>query len=79
LGSSQAIALTWATSSGGKTARVARPRPVLQTLEALLAESSSPATDDVRGHAEALPDLHVGLPLCRVEHKLGALYLAIRT
>jgi hypothetical protein len=42
LGSSQAIAFTCATSSGGKTPRTARPRSVAKTVEALLEEALAP-------------------------------------
>src|SRR5207249_11562717 len=39
LGSSHAIALTWATSSGGKTTRAARAGSILKPTEALVVRS----------------------------------------
>lgn len=72
-GSSQATALTWATSSGGKTARPARPRFVLEPVEALLAEASSPAPHRFGRQLEAARDLNVGLALGRIEDEPGSL------
>jgi hypothetical protein len=42
-GSSQAIAFTWATSSGGKTTRPARPLPILKPRQPLLEKALPPA------------------------------------
>src|SRR5215204_6714011 len=78
LGSSHAIALTCATSSGGKTARATDPRLVPQTLKALLAESSSPPTHRLPTHPQARADLSVGLAVCRHQHQLGPLHLQMR-
>src|SRR5829696_8631886 len=78
LGSSHAIALTCATSSGGKAARATDPRLVPQTLKALLAESSSPPTHRLPTHPQARADLSVGLAVCRHQHQLGPLHLQMR-
>jgi len=76
-GGSQATAFTWATSSGGKTARAAQPRSVLKPRKPLLEEASSPASDHLRVDLEACTDLHVGQPLGGVEDELGALDLLV--
>jgi hypothetical protein len=47
-GNSHASALTSATCSGGKTALAARSRSILEPVQTLLEEASSPATDDPR-------------------------------
>jgi len=77
LGSSHAIALTWATSSGGKTARATRPRSILKTLDALEREPFSPAGDAIGGHVQARGDLAVGVPGGRQQHQLRADHDAI--
>jgi hypothetical protein len=74
LGSPQAIALTWATSSGGKTARAARSPVILEPFEPRFAEASSPATHRLPAHAQPLADLDVCLPLGRQKHELRALH-----
>jgi hypothetical protein len=47
-GSSQALAFTRATSSGGKTTRASRALPILEPREPLLEEASPPAPDPFR-------------------------------
>jgi hypothetical protein len=78
LGSSHAIALTCATSSGGKTARATRALSVRQPLEALLAEASSPAPHDLGAQVEPASDLDVVETVRRVQDELGALHLPMR-
>jgi hypothetical protein len=77
LGSSHATAFTWATSSGGKTARTTRPRSILKTLDALSREPFSPAGDAIGGHIEARGDLAIGVPLGRQQHQLRAHHDAV--
>jgi hypothetical protein len=77
-GSSQAIALTSATCSGGKTARATRARLVAQPVEALFAESSPPLRDDLRVAVEPTGDLLVLHPRGRVEDQARPLDLAPR-
>src|SRR5712691_6466441 len=72
-GSSRATAFTAAISSGGKTARLARPRPVLESPKPLTCEASSPAAHHLFVHVEPPPDLPVGQPVGRVEDEPGAL------
>jgi hypothetical protein len=72
-GGSQATAFTWATSSGGKTARATRPRSVLEALEPLLGEASSPAPHYVGVHLQPPGDLGVSQAVRGVEDELGAL------
>ena len=74
-GSSQAIALTSATCSGGKTARASRARSVLQPLQTFVMEAPSPATDDPRRCVQASGDVHVAFPCGCIEDDLGALHL----
>ena len=67
LGSSQAIAVTSATCSGGETARAARALSVAETLEPLMTESSPPLADALGGAVQALGDPPVGLALGGIE------------
>jgi hypothetical protein len=78
LGSSHAIAFTWATSSGGKTARAARARSVAQSLKTLLEEASSPAPDDLGAQVQPARDLDIVETIRRVEDELRALHLPMR-
>jgi hypothetical protein len=71
LGSSHAIAFTWATSCGGKTARAARARSVAQSLKALLEEASSPAPDDLGTQVEPARELDIVETVRRVEDELA--------
>jgi hypothetical protein len=75
-GSSQAIALTSATCSGGKTARAPRALQIGESLEPLRAESSPPLADALWGAVEALGDPPVGLAGRGVEDHPCALDLA---
>src|SRR6266540_3334700 len=77
-GSSQAIAFTWAISSGGKTARTTRPRPILEPRKPLVVEASSPASDDLRRRLQPPSDLHVRQALCGVEDHLRPLHDFVR-
>jgi hypothetical protein len=77
-GSSQATAFTCATSSGGKTARATRPRSILEPLEPLVVEASSPAGDDLRRRLQPAGDLHVRQPLGRVQDHLRPLHDLVR-
>ena len=75
-GSSQAIAFTSATCSGGKTPRAARARLVLESLETALAKPRSPAADDLRVAVEAGSDLLVLRALGGIEDHPRTLHLA---
>jgi len=75
---SQATAFTSATCSGGKTARATAPRSVIETVEALLEEASSPAPDDLRRRVEPGRDLDVRQPVGGVEDKLRPLDHLVR-
>ena len=77
-GSSQAIAFTRATSSGGKTARAARALQVLESFEPLVAETSSPASHRLPRHPQPLADLDVRPALGRQEHQPRPLHLPVR-
>src|ERR671922_780355 len=77
-GSSQAIALTWATCSGGKTARATRARLVDEPPETIGGESSSPAPDTARRGVEPARDLGVGHPSRGVEHDPRPLHVLER-
>jgi hypothetical protein len=78
LGSSHAIALTSATSSGGEAARAARAFPIAQPLDPLLVKTSSPPPDKLRHHPKPSADLDVTHPLRRIQHQLRALHLPMR-
>ena len=75
MGSSQATALTRATSSGGKTARSARSPLILEPFQPRFAEASSPATHRLPAHAQPLADLDVAPALGRQKHEPRALYI----
>jgi hypothetical protein len=77
-GSSQAIALTSATSCGGKTARATRARPVAESPQAILEEAPAPLADDPSGGVEANGDLGVREPIGRIEHDPRPLHLPPR-
>jgi hypothetical protein len=77
LGSSHAIALTWATSSGGKTARATRPRLIYKTIQAIGCESSPPLTNHLGAHLKPSGDLSVRQAISGVEHKLCPLHIAV--
>jgi hypothetical protein len=79
LGSSHAIALTCATSRGGKTARATRALEILKPAQSPLAEASSPAPDRLARHPEPLTDLGVRQTLGRKQHQLGPLHLPVRS
>jgi hypothetical protein len=75
-GTSQAIALTSATCSGGETARAPRALLVDEPGEPLFAESSPPLADALGRAVESLGDLGVGEALGRVEDHPRPLDLA---
>jgi hypothetical protein len=66
-GSSQAIAFTSATCSGGKTARAPRALPIGEALEPLGPESSPPLADALGRAVESFGYLRIGHTLGRVE------------
>jgi len=72
-GSSHAIALTSATCCGGKTARATRALLVLQPIQALLGEPSSPLPDNPRRRIQSRRDLGVVCSLGGIEHDPRAL------
>src|SRR3954454_7643016 len=77
-GNSHAIALTSATCSGGKTARATRARLVLQTLQALLGESSSPLAHDPGRGVQPRRYLGVVKTLSGIEHDPRPLHITKR-
>jgi hypothetical protein len=70
--------LTSATCSGGKTARATRARLVLQPLQAIDGESSSPPPHQTRRGIKTRRDLGVVLPLGGIEHDPGPLHVLER-
>src|SRR3954465_11552199 len=71
LGSSQAMALTCITSSGGKTGRAPRTRQVFQAFQAFLEKSLSPFAHDLARQGNAQGDLIIAQPLRRHQNDLG--------
>ena len=69
--------MTCATSCGGKTTRATRPRSILQAVDALGGEPSSPVRDPVSRHVHALRDLTIGASVRRQQHQLRAHHDAI--
>ena len=60
----------------GETARATRARPVLQPLQAALAEASSPLRNDLRRRVQPRGDLLVLQPLGRIQHDPRSLHLS---
>jgi hypothetical protein len=77
-GSSQAIAFTCATSSGGKTPRTARPRSITETVETVLEEALTPERDRAQRAVETAGNLRVRLPLGGEQDDLRPQHLAVR-
>jgi len=77
-GSSQASALTSATSRGGKDGGAASARTILETGEPFLKEPLSPLAHDWARQIEDLGDLPVLKTISGKEHQFGAHNVAIR-
>src|SRR5919198_5309953 len=78
LGSSQAIAFTSTTSSGGKNAWASPPGPLLEPVEALGEEALAPLGHDLPPGAQARRDLVIVEAFGRHEHDLGSHDVSIR-
>lgn len=78
-GSSHASALTSATCAGGKTPRSTRPRSLLEPVNAFLAEPFSPLRYRLARLIEPRRDLGVGHAVGRVQDRLRAHDIAMRT
>jgi hypothetical protein len=70
-GNSQAMALTWMTTSGGKNRGAARPWSLLQAWQALLKEAFAPKANDVAAHRERGGNLVIGQTLRSEEDHSG--------
>src|SRR5229473_43599 len=77
-GSSQAMALTRTTSSGGKDPGASGSWAVIETPEALLEEALSPHADDLPSCGEVVCDSVIGEALVSQQDHLGADDLIIR-
>ena len=66
------MALTCATSSGGKNPGSAGALAVVQAGQAFFEEAFSPAADDLTSRAETVGDLIIGEALVSEEDHLGA-------
>src|SRR2546425_980729 len=77
-GSSQAMALTRTTSSGGKDPGPSGSWAVIETPEALLEETFSPHADDLASCGEVVCDSVIGEALVSQQDHLGADDLIIR-
>jgi hypothetical protein len=77
-GSAHAIALTWATCAGGKTPRSTRPRSLLKTLDALLAEPYSPLRHGLARARQSLRDLGGRQTLRGEQNRLRAHHIPAR-
>src|SRR6266516_1126500 len=78
LGSSQAIALTSMTTSGGKDAWPSSPGSLLEAAEPLGEEAFAPLGDDLAAGVQTGPDLVVVEARSRHEHDLGPYDIPIR-
>src|SRR6266498_5971405 len=77
-GSSQAMALTRTTSSGGEDPGPSGAWAVIETTEALLKEAFTPHADDFTSCGEVVCDVLIGEALVSQEDHLGANDLIIR-
>src|SRR6266851_5647637 len=77
-GSSQAMALTRTTTSGGKDPGASGSWAVIETPEALLEEALSPHADDLASCGEVVCDSVIGEALVSQQDHLGADDLIIR-
>jgi hypothetical protein len=73
-GNSQAIAFTWATCSGGKTAGTARALPIVEPRQPLLEEALPPAPDHLRRRLQPARNLGVAQPLGGVQDHFRSLH-----
>src|SRR6266516_1294768 len=71
-GSSQAMALIWTTTSGGKNRGAARAWSLLQAGQTLVGEALMPETDDVAAHRKECSDFVIGPTLRCQENHSGA-------
>src|SRR5919197_3950808 len=77
-GNSHARALTWTTTSGGKSSGATRARAFVQAGQALIEESLAPEADDVAANREGSGDFVIAEPLGGQEDHLRAHDLKIR-
>ena len=77
-GSSQAIALTATTTSGGKNRAAARTGTFLEAGQPFFKEPLAPLAHDLEWCVETLSDGLVLQPICSHEHDFGADNITIR-
>jgi hypothetical protein len=77
-GSSQARALTWTTTLGGKAGGSAAPRLRLEAGEPREGKSFAPLADDLPGRVQASGDDVVGEPFRGKEYDLRSDHITIR-
>src|SRR5437867_1023008 len=77
-GSSQAMALTRTTSSGGEDPGPSGSWAVIETTEALLEEAVAPQADDLAPCGEVVCDSAVGVARGSRQSHLGADYMILR-
>src|SRR5713101_2022968 len=77
-GSSQARALTWTTTLGGKVGGSAAPRLRLEAGKPREGKSLAPLADDLARSVQVSSDDVVGEPFRRKQHDLGSDHITIR-
>src|SRR6266446_6633880 len=77
-GSSQARALTWTTTLGGKAGGSPAPRLRLQARKSREGESLAPLADNLARSVQASSDDVVGESFRRKQHDLGSDHITIR-
>ena len=78
LGNSQASALTWTTTLGGKTRRGAATSLLFESKQARLMESLAPLADDLTRSIESGSDEVIWKAIGSIEDDLGANHISIR-
>jgi hypothetical protein len=71
-GNSQARALTWTTTAGGKSSGTARARTLVETGEAFIEEAFAPQADDVPADGQRGRNLVIAEALGRGQDDAGA-------
>jgi hypothetical protein len=76
-GNSQARALTWTTTSGGKSSGTARARTLVEAGQAFIEEAFAPQADDVSADGQRGRNLVIAEALGRGQHDAGAEHLTV--
>src|SRR5271169_6896571 len=78
VGNSQASALTWTTTLGGKPRRGAATSLLFESNQARVMEALAPLADDLTRSIESGSDEVIGQTIGSIEDDLGANHISIR-